>query len=162
MVQKRRDPLLLQDSERNRRMRRSQVHSVLHRVSYISKGNSDLTRKVDQVIGKPYFLHAVGPDAFDCLGLVGHLLGFRVEFRAAYLRRLFAMAKGQLEPGDMLLWDDPRKGPARMAGAHVALYECGLTIVDSSPMVGVSRSSLSDAVDHLGEPRVFRMKPCQP
>ena len=99
-------------------------------------------------VGKPYVLGAVGPDSFDCSGLVcwcyRQAMGIDLAptHRTAQAQCNLVTSRGpltkdmsRLRPGDLLFWGTDGK---RTKVTHVAIYAGGGKVIEAAnPSVGV-------------------------
>ena len=93
--------------------------------------DSDVVNRATAEIGKPYVWGAVGPDAYDCSGLVSYCLTGRHERIG--------------NTSTFMRWprvDDPQAGDVLVSNSHCAIYiGNGRMIHAGSPQTGVEETS---------------------
>lgn len=106
--------------------------------------------------GKPYVWGAVGPDSFDCSGLVQYTLKrkYGIDY-PHYSGDQYAMtqhiSKSQAKPGDLVFWGSG-------GSAHVGFYNGGNEYYSAqSPSQGIGMNTLDSVVGH-GSPMFGRVK----
>lgn len=124
-----------------------------------SGGVGDMLRTALQQQGEPYVFGAVGPDSFDCSGLVVYAwaqAGYRVNIRTAaqMWNASTPVPRGSEKPGDLLFGEFDQRVPG--AGHVMIVVKPGLAV--QAPSTG-RNVQLTDYTSYGPSWRIGRFKP---
>ena len=97
------------------------VYAELQKGGSEGEGFADAVSRAKSCLGKPYVWSAVGPDGYDCSGLVSYCLS-GIHGRIGTTKTFWGwqqVSRSELQPGDVIVYDRCDRGGS---GGHCGLY----------------------------------------